>query len=661
MNTLFKIWLVFFILIAGTASFRAETYSIDFNKGTTNGTSISSDFPKYTTTLCKSGSENISTINKTYCYYNANGCGIRLASALNMGELTITFSDEIKNAIVTEVIVYASATREGAELTIKPSGTNTSNKIFNNLTLYSSNKSNSNNYQLESIQINGTLNSLTISNVAGYYVHLHKITINTQSAPETQSHTARFSVNGIINPEWDSTVKEGEKITFPSSKPGNIYEKTFVGWSEKSDTDDDFVVDDEPSLVATKNMGTEDITFYAVFATKRSNGESSMTLTKDDFKNTLTNSYSSKTISKTLNNQTYSFEINAMKHNNMAQFRDDATDLSYLYIPELPGDITSISTTSCANASAQSYTGTIHIKSSKTRGNTDTDDVASLTATRENPIDRFNINIPQGHTSVYLLTSSGLLLQDLTVTFENIIYSDYSTIVLPPSYSRQTITMEAVSGDDYYATFSNQEDVFIPATNDNNDYETTVYTVSVDDMGIVSNPLTLATVTIDEKEHEGYFVPKNNAVLIRTAFAEGTNERTISFYTVENKSLEALHNQNMLIPCTITGPGENEEGYRYYKLAYGSSNKTALGFWWGAENGAGGFKVKAGGAVLKIAYSVEASVRNGFTFGSEGTTTGLNNTENRKNAFGKYLRNGNIVIRMNRQEYNTNGQLLKTK
>lgn len=80
------------------------------------------------------------------------------------------------------------------------------------------------------------------------------------------SHTAYFSVNGVIDPANNDLVEEGEEITFPSD-PSDIGGKAFVGWvaSQINGT-----TDEAPSFVSSSTMSTNDITYYAVFASSSS-------------------------------------------------------------------------------------------------------------------------------------------------------------------------------------------------------------------------------------------------------------------------------------------------------------------------------------------------------------------------------------------------------
>ena len=93
----------------------------------------------------------------------------------------------------------------------------------------------------------------------------------TYQAP---SHTAHFSINGTIDNTKDCTVAEGEAITLPSDLD-DINGKKFMGWVTSTI---DGTTNTEPSFVTSANMGTADVTYYAVYATQTGSGSSEPTL-----------------------------------------------------------------------------------------------------------------------------------------------------------------------------------------------------------------------------------------------------------------------------------------------------------------------------------------------------------------------------------------------
>lgn len=80
------------------------------------------------------------------------------------------------------------------------------------------------------------------------------------------THTAHFSVYGQVDYATAETTVY-DNINFPTEDP-TLDGKVFIGWSKSPITTPK---DDKPETIATDNqqMGNEDVTFYAVFATKR--------------------------------------------------------------------------------------------------------------------------------------------------------------------------------------------------------------------------------------------------------------------------------------------------------------------------------------------------------------------------------------------------------
>ena len=85
---------------------------------------------------------------------------------------------------------------------------------------------------------------------------------------EIPSHTVTWSANG--NTSNTASYKEGATITFPESATG-CDGMTFMGWSAVEVEEQD----NAPDYTTSATMGTEDITFYAVFATETTSGSGS--------------------------------------------------------------------------------------------------------------------------------------------------------------------------------------------------------------------------------------------------------------------------------------------------------------------------------------------------------------------------------------------------
>lgn len=203
-------------------------------------------------------------------------------------------------------------------------------------------------------------------------------------------------------------------------------------------------------------------------------------------------------------------------------------------------------------------------------------------------------------------------------------YSDFCTSVGTETvaYTPATLTLKANSGDNYYATFSNEAATFFPETDAEMTFMTEAQTAFSDGDELLLTTLATASANIDGNEINGYFVPANTGVLIKASFDK--EDTTIPYYTVTGKTVDALAD-NMLHPSSETMTGD----YYFYKLAYDNIlTKTGLGFYWGAENG-GEFTSKPGLAYLAVLKT--ASAKTGFAF--DNSTSGIESaaTETSKN------------------------------
>lgn len=184
----------------------------------------------------------------------------------------------------------------------------------------------------------------------------------------------------------------------------------------------------------------------------------------------------------------------------------------------------------------------------------------------------------------------------------------------PDPTTNGTITFAATDGTDYYATFSSDrvvafEDVMV------GDGDESMASMKAYGVFVIDGSLVLTDLYDTHNDGTYTYVPKNTGVLLKYHIEEGTMPLAVPFKYADEWDgyLDDISSNNMLVPCTETNIFKAEaDGNMYYKLAYGdNTNKTKLGFWWGAENGSGNFKVKAGGAVLCVP---QTSGVKGFSF-----------------------------------------------
>ena len=180
------------------------------------------------------------------------------------------------------------------------------------------------------------------------------------------------------------------------------------------------------------------------------------------------------------------------------------------------------------------------------------------------------------------------------------------------------LTFKAQDSDGmYYATFSSDKDVVF--TKD----------VIVSAVSVADNKLSIKNLTPDYYKvtdstvgegtgivEDGYYVPKNNGVLISC-----TDASTKYYFPKAEQTNVALTANQLKAAPAGGGKFTAEAGHVYYKLAYNNyDEKTGLGFYWGAADG-GAFSVKAGTAYLAVPSTSETNNVKGFSF--DGTSTGV--------------------------------------
>lgn len=223
--------------------------------------------------------------------------------------------------------------------------------------------------------------------------------------------------------------------------------------------------------------------------------------------------------------------------------------------------------------------------------------------------------------------------------------------IIESGKTSETLDFKAQDGDGFrYATFSSDKDVVF------NQKSVDVYAVSVSNEKVDTKILDAASYNVTDATvgsiEKGYYVPANTGVLI-----VGYDATTTYYFPAEAQTVTLPANQLKPAPAN-GGVFEATAGYKYYKLAYGNwTNKTQLGFYWGADNG-GAFYVKARTAYLAV--SAGDATAKGFTLNGEATgIEGVNaNVENAKAIYnlngqrvasmakpGLYIVNGKKVVR----------------
>lgn len=466
-------------------------------------------------------------------------------------------------------------------------------------------------------------------------VYIESVDIEYEPASSVK-YDVTWNVNGEVYTKGEPSIKvsEGQKVSTLPTAPEAINGKSFMGWTDAAiSTPQDAAPNVLFTDVADAPKVTGNVTYYAVFADSKYTGATEAK------------------IAQTLEFDTWTYSGNTSKQKNYRLFGKDS------YVESAEFDLSTL-------AKVVVYGGTYgdDQNNSLTIGdgvNVWKEGVVTTNSqTHENP---FEGGTPlSGNGKLRVISNvgdgskGGVRISKIVIYTNQPVptYYGYCTTVAAagkPTYTPATVNFVAHSGDNYYyATFSNEKVVFMP-------YDVTPMTVVVDATGKISETeLTSTTATIGAESVNGYYIPAKTGVLL------WTDKTSVEYYTVDNYAVDALAaDANMLKPSVTVGAFEAETGYMYYKLAYGDwTNKTGLGFYWGADNG-GAFYVKAGTAYLAVPEANTTGAK-GFTLNGEATgIEGVNaNVENVKAIYnlngqrvasmakpGLYIVNGKKVVR----------------
>lgn len=445
----------------------------------------------------------------------------------------------------------------------------------------------------------------------------------TASFGEIPAYTVAWSVNGEV---VDSKVyAEGATVTAPEN-PSDINGKVFTGWVA---SEIDGVVNDVPSYV-TPTTATADVTYYAVFATKISEVETSLTklngtsvLAEGDNIVVVAESGENSYVMYQETISTSYVNYKSLDHAPLlADVKDDAK-MSWTLTAAKDG---TWKLGDAVNGYLLNSAGTNNLYA-------DTKEYSSVTIAWDDTESKFTIKNGDRWiacrtdltSNQYKFRGGGTSTISGTVYFDfyryiagSTTYSDFCTTVptpVEPTYTPEVLALVAQNEEGYYATFSSSEVTFW-----SEDYVVSAVGVEAGTLYKFDNDEAFdqGTVEIESESVKGYYVPANTGVLVYSI------DEVASYYTVTgvtpSNDVAAV---NMLVPTTSTTCPVVAGDNLYYKLAYGDATaKKNLGFWWGAEDGSSNFNVKAGGAVLVVPASA-GSVR-GFSFGGE-DTTGIEN------------------------------------
>ena len=311
---------------------------------------------------------------------------------------------------------------------------------------------------------------------------------------------------------------------------------TFAGWT----TDEDYAMSaTAPDLFTETTPVDDDYILYAVFSKTEGGTPAQAKLTNADIQN-IEGSYKTGKVTTTDGDWNYNActQTNTATNVKYLQIRKNST-LSYVQIPELSGNITSIVLEDVVNASNGTFTGDIYFRAECSN---DAEALATANAAAAN--DDVTLTIPTGVTTGYIMASAACRFQSITVN-----YSSGTTCYTTNEPQTQPVTISEAC----YAT------AFIP------------FAATVE--GATAYYVTVSGDKAKLNEIEGT-IPANTGVVLKGS--AGTVTFTESVGNLANVE------GNLLIGTAKEG-GENfeDDGFTYYILSNGTNG---IGFYWDGEN-----------------------------------------------------------------------------
>lgn len=235
------------------------------------------------------------------------------------------------------------------------------------------------------------------------------------------THTATFSVNGNTTSE---DFQEGADIDFPDD-PEDINGKKFRGWVAAPIVGTTNI---EPSFVTSATMSTNDVTYYAVFATETPGVETNVTKTITTSTANLPTSYGTANTFTTYTLEGVKFKIQQMyKNGEKLQWRasGNSNGTGIMYNTDALNKIQSIVLTYDASDNNKNFTVKVGDEENPTGG-------TSITPTNDESVYTFDCS---SYNKSYFVLTNGTnagYLTSVAVTYKEIgptTYSAYCTTV----------------------------------------------------------------------------------------------------------------------------------------------------------------------------------------------------------------------------------------
>lgn len=474
--------------------------------------------------------------------------------------------------------------------------------------------------------------SLTVSGYVQIYVtcttnsvYIKSVDIEYEPASSVK-YDVTWNVNGEVYTKGEPSIKvsEDQKVSTLPTAPEAINGKSFIGWTDAAISAPQ---DDAPNVlftdVADAPKVTGDVTYYAVFADSKYTGATEAK------------------IAQTLEFDTWTYGGNTSKQNDYRLFAKDS------YVESAEFDLSTLAkvviyggTYGGDNYNSLTIGDGVNVwKKVVVNGNNATGENSFENGTPLSGNGKLRVISNVG--TISSKSYSGVRMSKIEIYTNQPVatYYGYCTTVeaaAVPTYTAKTLKLIAQDDESYYATFSSDKVTFFPID------QVIPYAITVANGKITekSNMFESKEASTGSETISGYYIPAKTGIMLYSTASD------VNYYTVENYTVDALaEGANMLMPAPVAG-GEftAEPGKVYYKLAYGDwTNKTQLGFYWGAEAG-GAFYVKAGTAYLAVPKAKAAGAK-GFAFNGE--ATGIESVNaNVENAKAIYNLNGQRVASM---------------
>ncbi|MCQ2266282.1 MAG: InlB B-repeat-containing protein [Bacteroidaceae bacterium] len=242
---------------------------------------------------------------------------------------------------------------------------------------------------------------------------------------EVVSHTASFSINAKVDNALSQKVVEGQSIPFPADP--RVEGVTFRGWMRSPIAGNQ---NEAPKMVSPteERMGTDDVTYYAVFALADNNSGGQAELTDEEIVEHFTSEYGQAYADAERMWQDdqvlWGARCTSNKGGNFLQIRKNDIP-SYIRI-EAPSHILQVSFTVGSATTGKEFAGTIYLVTEPT-ANSSANAVGSCSQFREG---EGQIVPSEPHSVLYLQASSAARISHISLLWgETVGYSHYCTTV----------------------------------------------------------------------------------------------------------------------------------------------------------------------------------------------------------------------------------------